>query len=104
MNQDFFIVLSHKGREFNVAIQDPNSPIQDLIDRIITNLKLPRVDGGGNPAKYLLGRMHDNREEILQPRAGGEEKNLLDYNVKPGDRISLTIIPIAGYTTVSRNC
>lgn len=96
MEQGFYIVISYQGNEYNVEIEDPYSPIQDLIARLVRGLGLPRVDGGGNPATYLLGRIRNEEEEILQAWMQGEERTLLDYGVQPGDRISLTLIPIAG--------
>ncbi len=96
MEEGFFVVLAHQGNEYNVEVEDPNSPIQELINKLIIGLGLSRTDGGGNPATYYLGRVVDNEEEILQPKVDGEEKNLMDYGVKPGDYLTVTMIPIAG--------
>lgn len=96
MSQGFFIVLAHQGNEYNVEIEEPNSPISDLIKRLVNGLGLPRVDGGGNPASYFLGRVKNDEEEILQARMHGEEMTLFDYDVQSGDRLTLTVIPIAG--------
>lgn len=90
------MILSYQGNEYNVEVEDPNSSIQDLINKLIAGLGLPRTDGGGNPATYHLGRVLDGDEEILQPKVDGEEKTLLDYHVNPGDHMTLTMIPIAG--------
>ncbi len=35
MNQGFYIVLAHQGNEYNVEIEEPNSPIADLIQRLV---------------------------------------------------------------------
>ncbi len=96
MEDGFFVVISHQGNEYNVGIEDPNSPIGELIRKLILGLGLPQTDGGGHPATYYLGRVTDNQEEILQSKVDGEEKTLMDYNVKPGDYLTVTMIPIAG--------
>lgn len=96
MEEEFMIVLSYQGNEYNVQIEDPTNSIQDIINKVIAGLGLSRVDGGGNPATYHLGRVVDDEEEILQPKVKGEEKTLIDYQVQPGDTLTLTMIPIAG--------
>lgn len=96
MEDEFFIVLSWQGNEYNVEVEDPTNTIQELINKIILGLGLSRTDGGGNPATYHIGRVLDDEEEILQPRMNGEERTLVDYQVQPGDKITLTMIPIAG--------
>ncbi len=96
MEEEFFIVLNYQGNEYNVEIEDPTSSIKEIIDKVILGLGLSRLDGGGNPATYVLGRQIDDQEDILQPKVDGEEKTLIDYQVQPGDRITLTMIPIAG--------
>ncbi len=96
MEQGFYVVLSYQGNEYNVEIENPNRPLRDLIINLVTRLELPHVDGGGNPATYYLGRSVQGQEEILQARVKGEEMTLMDYDVKSGDRITLTILPIAG--------
>jgi len=96
MEEEFFVILSYQGNEYTVQIEDPTNTVQEIINKIIIGLGLSRLDGGGNPATYHLGRVLNDQEEILQPKVKGEEKNLIDYQVQPGDRLTLTMIPIAG--------
>lgn len=96
MEEDFFVLLSYQGNEYTVEVEDPTNSIQEIINKVITGLGLPRTDGGGNPATYHLGRVMDDKEEILQTKVNGEERTLVDYRIQPGDRLTLTMIPIAG--------
>lgn len=96
MEDEFFVLLSYQGNEYTVEIEDPTNSVQEIINKVIVGLGLSRTDGGGNPATYHLGRILDDQEEILQPTINGEEQTLADYQIKPGDRLSLTMIPIAG--------
>ncbi len=96
MEEEFFITVCYQGNEYSVEVEDPNRSIQDHINKLISGMRLPRADGGGNPSTYHLGRSIDGEEEILRPKIDGEEKTLLDYNVKPGDVLTLTMVPIAG--------
>ena len=96
MEDEFFVLLSYQGNEYTVEIEDPTNSVQEIISKVIVGLGLSRTDGGGNPATYHLGRILDDQEEILQPTINGEEQTLADYQIKPGDRLSLTMIPIAG--------
>lgn len=96
MEDNFFVLLSYQGNEYTVEIEDPTNSVQEIINKVIVGLGLSRTDGGGNPATYHLGRILDDQEEILQPTINGEEQTLADYQIKPGDRLSLTMIPIAG--------
>lgn len=96
MEEDFYIILSYQGNEYNIEIEDPLSPIEDLINNLITGLELPRTDGTGQPATYYLGRVVGEEEEILQTKVNGEIMNLKDYNVQPGENLTLTLVPIAG--------
>lgn len=96
MQDGFFIVLSHQGNEYNIEIEDPHCPIEDLIHKLVAGLELPRMDGGGQPATYHLGRVKGDEEQVLYPKVNGEIRNLVDYGVQPGDYITLTMVPIAG--------
>ncbi|MFH1119800.1 MAG: hypothetical protein V1775_08240 [Bacteroidota bacterium] len=96
MEETFFILLAYQGNEYTVEIEDPTNSIQEIINKLITGLGLSRTDGGGNPATYHLGRVLDDQEEILQTKINGEERTLVDYRIQPGDRLTLTMIPIAG--------
>ena len=96
MDDVFFVILTYQGDDSTVEVEDPTNSIQELINKIIVGLGLPRMDGAGNPVTYFLGRVHNDGEEVLKPKVNGEEKNLIDYQVQPGDRLTLTMIPIAG--------
>ena len=61
--------------------------------------ELPKLDNGGTPIQYLLGRLMDDDEEptILDfEDEDGREQALIDYNIQPGDHLHLIKIPIAG--------
>lgn len=96
MEEEFYIVLNFQGNEYTIEIEDPTNTIDEIIKKVIAGLGLSRVDGGNNPLVYHLGRSVDDNEEILQPRVKGEERTLIDYQVQPGDTLTLTTIPIAG--------
>lgn len=95
--EEFYIVLSINGDESEVDISNPHDTITTLIDNIVHIFELPRVDGGGNPVTYFLGKTDSRGDEvILQPERNRQEQNLLDYNVKSGDKLILTMVPLAG--------
>lgn len=96
MEEPFFILLSYQGNDYTVEVEDPTNSIHEIINKVIVGLGLSRTDGGGNPATYHLGRIIDDQEEILKPKVNGEERTLVDYRIQPGDRLTLTMIPIAG--------
>jgi predicted small lipoprotein YifL len=59
----------------------------------------PKMDNGGNPITYLLGRIEDDSDtpDILEfDDAEGREQTLTDYNVQPGARLHLISRAIAG--------
>ena len=99
---DFIIILSIEGTEFEeveVKVEDPYRTIRELINNIIKEFELPKMDNGGIPIEYLLGRPGDGDEDafIFQfEDENGYEQNLLDYNVQPGDSLSLVRNIIAG--------
>lgn len=95
--EEFFIILSHQGDEYEIDVTNPYNTIRDIIDRLIQELNLPRLDGGGNPATYFLGKLDESGEEvILHPEKNRKEQTLLDYGVESGDKLILTMVPIAG--------
>ena len=99
---DFIINLSIEGTEFEeveVKVEDPHRSIRELINNIIREFELPKMDNGGNPIEYFLGRMGENDEDpfIFQfEDDNGYEQCLLDYNVNPGDNLLLVRNIIAG--------
>ncbi len=98
---DFIITLTIDGTEFDeveVKVTDPNKTIRDQISSIVQVFELPKIDGGGNPIQYLLGRTdEDGEDEILEfDDEDGREMALIDYNVQPGDHLHMLSVPIAG--------
>jgi len=78
---------------------DVMSPIREVINKIVVDLNLPRIDHGGNPIQYLLGQIVEDGEEpeILEfEDEDGREQALVDYNIHPGDHLHLLSVPIAG--------
>ncbi len=97
MDEEFYIVLSYQGNEYEIDVTNPHDNIRLVIENLIEVLKLPKVDGGGNPATYFLGKMDESGEEIiLHSEVNRREQTLLDYDVNTGDRLILTMVPIAG--------
>ena len=97
MDEEFYIVLSINGDENEVDISNPYDTLSMLIDNIIHIFELPRVDGGGNPVTYFLGKTDESGEEIiLQPEKNKQEQNLMDYGIQSGDTLILTMVPLAG--------
>lgn len=105
-NEDFFeddliIILTIDGTEYEeveVKVNNPNKTVGDQISSIVQVFELPKIDGGGNPIQYLLGRTtEDGEEEVLELEdQDGREMALVDYNVQSGDRLHLISVPIAG--------
>jgi hypothetical protein len=105
-NEEFFeddliIILSIDGTEYEeveVKVTDPTKTVGDQINSIVQVFELPKLDNGGNPITYQLGRIHeDDEDEILELRDKDErEMTLIDYNVQSGDRLHLISVPIAG--------
>lgn len=98
---DFIIVLTIDGTEYDeveVKVTNPNKTIRDQINSIVQVFELPKIDGGGNPIQYLLGRSTDaGDDEILElDDEDGREMAIIDYNVQPGDHLHLISVPIAG--------
>ena len=101
-NDDFIIYLKIDNtslEEVKVKVTDPNKNIRDQINSIVQVFKLPKMDNGGNPIQYLLGQIIEDSEEpkILDfEDVDGREQCLVDYNIRPGDRLHLIYQPIAG--------
>lgn len=98
----FFIYLTIEGtsyEEVEMVADNPNKTIRDQIANMVRVFELPKMDNGGNPVQYLLGRIieEDNDPEILEfEDEYGREQCLMDYNVQPGDHLHLISVPIAG--------
>ncbi|MBR6981771.1 MAG: hypothetical protein IKH88_18335 [Prevotella sp.] len=99
---DFIINLSIEGSSFEeveVKVEDPNRNIRDLINNIVREFELPKMDNGGAPIEYMLGQVLPDEEEpkiFHFEDEDGYELCLLDYDVKPGDHLSLVRNIIAG--------
>jgi len=97
MEEDFYVVLSYQGDKFEVEVTNPDDTIRLVIEKLVTELKLPKQDGGGNPSTYFLGRMDDDENlVILETAIDGREQSLSDYDIKSGDTLYLSMVPIAG--------
>ena len=96
MEEEFFVILSYQGNEYTVQVEDPTISIQELINKIMLVLGLSRVGLDFKPVIYALGRWYNGEDEILYSKVNGEEKYLIDYQVQPGDRLTLEMIPVAG--------
>lgn len=101
-NDEFIIILTIDGttyEELEVKVTDPNKTIREQIKSIVNTFELPKLDNGGNPMQYFLGRLIEGEEEpdILEfEDEDGREQCLLDYNVMSGDELHLISVPIAG--------
>ncbi len=98
---DYFIVLTIEGTEFDkveVKVNDPDKSISETISSIVQVFNLPKMDGGNNPIEYRLGRINDEGEaETLYPEdEDGLALTLNDYEIVAGDELQLVSIPIAG--------
>ena len=100
--EEFLITLTIEGtqyEEIEVEVTDPMKTIREQINSIVEVFHLPKMDNGGNPITYLLGRMEDDSDtpSILEfSDADGREQTLMDYNVKSGDHLHLISRAIAG--------
>ena len=101
-DDEFIINLTIDGTEYEeveVKVTDPNKTIRDQINSIVHVFELPKMDNGGNPIQYLLGKLMENDEEpvILEfEDENGREMALIDYDIQPLDHLHLISVPIAG--------
>ena len=99
---EFIITLTIEGTQYeevDVEVTDPMKTIREQINSIVEVFHLPKMDNGGNPITYLLGRIEDESDSptILEfDDADGREQTLIDYNVQPSDRLHLISRAIAG--------
>ena len=85
---EFIVMLTIDGTsydEIEVKVTDPNKTIRDQINSIVQVFELPKMDNGGNPIQYLLGKDENGREMAL-----------IDYEIQPMDHLHLISVPIAG--------
>ena len=64
--EEFIVLLTIDGTsydEIEVKVSDPNKTIRDQINSIVQVFELPKMDNGGNPIQYLLGKLMDDDEE-----------------------------------------
>lgn len=101
-DEEFIINLSIEGSSFEeveVKVSDPYKTIRDQISSIVQVFELPKMDNGGNPIQYLLGKLMDGDEEpaVLEfEDEDGREMALIDYDIQPLDHLHLISVPIAG--------
>ena len=100
--EEFIVMLTIDGTsydEIEVKVTDPNKTIRDQINSIVQVFELPKMDNGGNPIQYLLGKLMEDDEEpvILEfEDESGREMALVDYEIQPLDHLHLISVPIAG--------
>ena len=100
--EEFIVMLTIDGTsydEIEVKVTDPNKTIRDQINSIVQVFELPKMDKGGNPIQYLLGKLMEDDEEpvILEfEDENGREMALIDYEIQPMDHLHLISVPIAG--------
>jgi len=99
-DEEFIVHLTIEGTEVsetNIKITDPQKTIRDQINSIVHVFELPKVDNGGNPIIYRLGRVVDGEDQMLEfEDEDGREQCILDYGIQPGDHLQLIQVPIAG--------
>ena len=109
---EFIVLLTIDGTsydEIEVKVTDPNKTIRDQINSIVQVFELPKMDNGGNPIQYLLGKLmetafpvvgvggNDEEPVILEfEDENGREMALIDYDIQPLDHLHLISVPIAG--------
>ena len=96
-DDDFIVKLSIEGTNYeNVEVQvtDPGLPIHDLINNIIREFSLPRMNEAGAPIEYCL--FIEGEPGILEAKDENDHKFcLLDYDVKPGIHLLLVRKPVS---------
>lgn len=100
-NNEFIIKLAIDGTSFEdveFKIADPNMTIRNQISCIVSLFELPKIDNGGYPIQYLLGRILEDRDEpepeILEfYDVDGCELTFIDYNVRSEDHLHLIVQP-----------
>lgn len=85
MNESLYIIVRHRGNEYLVEIDDPTEPLKSIVNKLVGLLGIERRDRNGTPLYHYLERKVGVEEELLQPQVDGEDKSLLDYNVKSED-------------------
>ncbi len=94
MDKGFNINIRYHGMDYLVKIEDPSEPLKDIIEKLAYNMGVPRYDRHNNPVTHSLERKVGTAEEALRTHVNGEDKSLLDYNVKPGDKLFFKIYGI----------
>ena len=99
--EEFIVMLTIDGTsydEIEVKVTDPNKTIRDQINSIVQVFELPKMDNGGNPIQYLLGKLMEDDEAVILEfeDESGREMALVDYEIQPLDHLHLISVPIAG--------
>lgn len=105
-NNEFFreqliVYLTIEGTpytEVEVEITDTNKTVRDEIDTIMQVYGLPKMDNGGNPVEYKLGKINENGEpEVMELEdEEGFEKVIGDYSIQKGDHLQIVSVVVAG--------
>lgn len=87
-----------KYDEIEIKITNPNKSIRATIDRMIDVFQLPKIDRFGSQIPYVLGIFEEFDEpNILEfEDENGNAKSLLDYDIKSGDHLVLSVVPYLG--------
>jgi len=95
----YLTIESTSYQEVEVEITDPNKTVRDQIDSIVQVFQLPKMDAGGNPIRYLLGKSEEDSSDptiLEQEDEDGLEKCMADYDIQRGDHLQLISEVIAG--------
>lgn len=84
--------------EIEVKITNPSRSIRTTIDKMIEVFQLPKIDRWGSQIPYVLGIYEGLEEPIVLEfeDEDGNEVSLLDYDIKPGDHLVLSVLPYLG--------
>ncbi len=96
MNESLDIIVRHRGYEYLIQVEDPTEPLNSIVGKISFLLGIERRDRNGTLPIHYLARKDGGEEELLRPKVDGEDKSLLDYNVKPGDMFFIRSVGV-GY-------
>jgi len=99
MAEEFFLLLSYKGKTLKFKVSNPTDSLGLLMDKLKGTgvFDMPAVDPSGAPINYYFGKPDENGQAIiLNPKVGKTEQYLHDYNVNSGDSLLIIYEPIAG--------
>lgn len=97
---EFIINLIIGEEEHEVCVSHPQNTVREQISSIKKVFELQDFSCGGDPVLYeLYKQIEDNPEGILirSEDEEGNELTFLQNGVRPGDKIEVCCVPIAGY-------